>query len=462
MKKPKPPAGVPGPAAPFAVPSWPATTPKLIPLREIIPYPQNPRTHPRAQITLLAELMKRHGVDQPIVVDEAGVILKGHGRLAAAHEAGFESFPVVRHLGLSDDDKRALRIADNQVALLAGWDSSLIKGELAELKVAGFNMPLLGFAESQLIGWGVASGSAGLQDAEIAPALPRHPFVHAGDLWTFGDHRLLCGDSTSASDVSKCLGGAKPNLMVTDPPYGVEYDPNWRNEAGRSLDGGFQRLKSGRAGKPIGARAIGKVQNDDRDEWSAAWRLFGGDIVYVWHGSTRVSATQQALSEEGFQFVAQIIWAKSRFVIGRGDYHWQHETCWYAVRRGKNHQWNGGRSQTTLWPITHTASETGHGTQKPIECMKRPIENNSKPGDYVYEPFSGSGTTIIAAEMTARKALAIEIDPGYCQVAIERWQTFTGKQATLDGKTFAEVQRERQKKRAARAAPVAASASPAT
>src|SRR5260370_1106769 len=174
-------------APPFAVPDWPATTPKLIPLREIIPYPKNPRTHPPAQIELLATPMRRHGVDQPIVVDENNVILKGHGRLAAAEQAGFETFPVVRHVGLSEIDKKAMRIVDNQVALLSGWDQGLIRGELGELRVSGFDMPLLGFPESQLTGWGISSGVEGLQDAEIAPELPKKPIVCTGDLWALGE-----------------------------------------------------------------------------------------------------------------------------------------------------------------------------------------------------------------------------------------------------------------------------------
>jgi DNA modification methylase len=431
----KPLAGASTADPPFAVPDWPATTPKLLPLREIIPYERNPRTHPPEQIALLAKLMKDYGVDQPIVVDEAGVILKGHGRLLAAQQAGFETFPVAVHRGLDENSKRAIRIADNQVALLSGWDSTLIGGELAELKASGFDMPLLGFPEAQLIGWGISSGTEG-QDAEVAPEVPKYAVVRAGDLWVLGDHCLLCGDATDAKDVARLLGKDKPYLMVTDPPYGVDYDADWRNRADRAN------------GKPYGGRAIGLVTNDNRVDWAAAWKLYNGGVAYVWHADRHASSVQGSLENAGFEIVCQIVWAKNRFVISRGDYHWQHEPCWYAVRKGKRHEWSGGRSQTTLWQIAHQSSESGHSTQKPIECMKRPIENNSQPGDSVYDPFVGSGTTVIAAEMTGRKALAIEIDPGYCQVSIERWMAFTGRTATLEGASFEDVKKLRSREKA--------------
>jgi len=216
--------------------------------------------------------------------------------------------------------------------------------------------------------------------------------------------------------VSLALAGIRPHLMVTDPPYGVEYDPDWRNRADRAN------------GKPYGARAIGTVSNDDNADWRAAWSLFPGNIAYVWHAGRHASVVQASIEAAGFDIRSQIIWAKTRFAISRGDYHWQHEPCWYAVK-GTGH-WTGDRSQTTLWTIDHQKSETGHSTQKPVECMRRPIENNSSPGQAVYDPFVGSGTTIIAAEMTGRAAHCIEISPTYCDVAVTRWQNFTGQTAT--------------------------------
>jgi len=209
--------------------------------------------------------------------------------------------------------------------------------------------------------------------------------------------------------------------MVTDPPYGVQYDADWRNRADRAN------------GKPYGARAIGRVTNDDRADWREAWALFPGDVAYVWHAGTKADIVAESLDASGFAIRSQVVWAKSRFAISRGHYHVQHEPCWYAVRKGGTGHWHGDRSQTTLWPIAHLKSETGHSTQKPVECMRRPIINNSAPGQPVYDPFLGSGTTMIAAEMEGRACLGLEITPHYVDVIVQRWQNFTGKQATLDG-----------------------------
>jgi DNA modification methylase len=246
-----------------------------------------------------------------------------------------------------------------------------------------------------------------------------------------GGHRLMCGDATKAKDVAKALAGVQPHLMATDPPYGVSYDAEWRLHA--ALNGP--------------AAAYGKVKNDDRDDWREAWALFPGDVAYVWHSAVHAAEVAESLRAASFEPRAQIIWAKQQMVIGRGDYHWQHEPCWYAVRKGKTGHWSGDRKQTTLWQIDKPVkSETGHSTQKPVECMKRPIENNSSPGQAVYDPFVGSGTTIIAAEMTARACHAIELSPAYVDVAVLRWQAFIGGEATLQetGETFAAVKARRE------------------
>lgn len=269
------------------------------------------------------------------------------------------------------------------------------------------------------------------------PEEPAQPVSCLGDLWLLGRHRLLCGDSTEAEDVARVLGEVRPHLMVTDPPYGVDYDPNWRNERARKSEGMGNRA--------IGAGAVGVVKNDDRADWREAWALFPGDVAYVWFASLFAPVAANSLIAANFDLRSLIIWDKTRLIIGRSDYHWQHEPCWYAVQKTKTGHWSGDRKQTTVWAIPHQKSETGHGTQKPVECMKRPIENNSSPGQAVYEPFSGSGTTIIAGEMMGRSVHAIEIDPVYIDVAVLRWEKFTGLQATLDGdgRTFAEVAAER-------------------
>jgi DNA modification methylase len=249
-----------------------------------------------------------------------------------------------------------------------------------------------------------------------------------------GGHRLLCGDSTVATDVERVLGGVAPHLMVTDPPYGVDYDPDWRNRVIRAN------------GTRVAARAVGRPENDTRADWREAWALFPGDVYYVWHGALHAGEVEASLLAAGFVVRSQIIWDKTRLVIGRGDYHWQHEPCWFGVRKGKVGHWAGDRRQATIWPIGHLKSETGHSTQKPVECMRRPIENNSSPGQAVYEPFCGSGTTIIAAAMTGRACIAIELSPQYVDVGVKRWQDFTGEAGVLDGdgRTFDQIAAERQ------------------
>lgn len=258
--------------------------------------------------------------------------------------------------------------------------------------------------------------TGGLTDPDDVPEPPANPVSRLGDLWQLGRHRLLCGDSTDPAAVEAVLAGVKPQLLVTDPPYGVSYDPAWRNRAGLST-----------------TARTGKVENDDRADWREAWALFPGEVAYVWHGALHAGTVAKSLTASGFQIRAQIIWAKERLVMGRGHYHWQHEPCWYAVR-GTGH-WNGDRKQTTLWSIASRGqdAETTHGTQKPVECMARPIRNNSSLGQAVYEPFCGSGTTLIAAEMEGRSCHAIELSPAYVDVALTRWQAFTGLQATLEG-----------------------------
>jgi DNA modification methylase len=219
--------------------------------------------------------------------------------------------------------------------------------------------------------------------------------------------------------------------MVTDPPYEVEYDPAWRQLGW------------------TGARATGKVKNDDRVDWKEAFALFPGDIAYVWHAGVYAGDVAQSLQSCGFELRSQIIWAKQHFVISRGAYHWQHEPCWYAVRKGRTGNWSGDRKQTTLWQIANQSAfggkkedaSTNHGTQKPVECMRRPIVNHTNPGQCIYDPFLGSGTSIVAAESTGRICFGIDIDPIYVDVAVTRWQNFTGKKAILegDGKTFEEI-----------------------
>ena len=398
---------------------------KQIPIADLKPYEKNPRTHSAGQIEQIRKSIREFGFTNPILVDEDGLIVAGHGRLQAAQAEGLVELPAIVMDGLTAAQKRALVIADNQIAVNAGWDADLLREQLEALQEEHFDLSLVGFSEQELESL-LAVITEGLTDPDDVPAATDNPVTVLGDVWLLGKHRLVCGDSTTVEAVDACLNGVTPHLMVTDPPYGVEYDPAWRAKAGINKN----------------TRKMGKVENDDRADWSEAWALFPGEVAYVWHGGLQAALVAQSLEASKFAIRSQIIWAKDRFALSRGDYHWQHEPCWYAVRAGAAGHYDGGRKQSTVWNIpARDDSGVGHSTQKPAECMKRPIENNSSPGQAVYEPFSGSGTTIIAAEMTGRCCHAIELSPAYVDVAIKRWQNFTGKAAVLasSGKTYDEL-----------------------
>lgn len=406
--------------------NWPASKVELRKVFDLIPYARNSRTHSDEQVSQIAASIREWGWTVPVLVDEQGSLIAGHGRIMAAKKLGIGEVPTMVAVGWSDAQKRAYVLADNKLALNAGWDMDLLKVELVDLQGLNFDLDLTGFTGDELSDL-LAEKTEGLTDPDDVPDAPEIPVSCLGDVWLLGNHRIICGDSTDADCAAKLLGPVKPHLMVTDPPYGVEYSADWRDKA---------------LGGKAGGRATGVVKNDDKADWRDAWALFPGDVVYVWHADKNGVGVGAGLMEQGFELRAMIIWAKSQFVIGRGDYHPQHEPCWYAVRKGKTGHYDGGRKQSTLWQIDKPQkSETGHSTQKPVECMKRPIENNSSPGQAVYEPFSGSGTTIIAGEMTGRHIYAVELNPAYVDVAVERWQAFTGRDAIHEatGQTFAQV-----------------------
>lgn len=412
---------------------WPADKVERRSVSSLVPYARNSRTHSAEQVSQIAASIKEWGWTTPVLVDEDGGIIAGHGRILAAQKLGLADVPCMVAAGWSDAQKRAYIIADNKLAMNAGWDNDLLQVEIQALDGDGFDLALTGFGADELAAF-LNSPVEGLTDPDAAPEAPAIPVTVEGDVWVLGKHRIICGSSTDADTVDAVLAGVKPHLMVTDLPYGVEYDADWRNKAVRS------------DGTAIAGRATGKVLNDDKADWSEAWALFPGDVAYVWHAGLFAGVVADSLTGCGFKLRSQIIWAKSNFAIGRGDYHWHHEPCWYAVKEKATGHYTGDRKQTTLWQIPKPQkSETGHSTQKPIECMKRPIENNSSAGQAVYEPFSGSGTTIIAGEMTGRCVYAIELNPAYVDVAVTRWQDFTGQQAVLegDGRTFDEINAER-------------------
>ena len=394
----------------------------------LVPYARNPRRNDAA-VDRMAASIREFGFKIPVLARSSGEVVDGHLRLKAARKLGISKIPVILCDEWSEAQVKAFRLMVNRSVTWAEWDDDLLGLELLDLKNLDFDLGLTGFEDKELAQLLAAQDATdGLCDEDAAPPAPQTPTSQLGDLWLLGPHRLLCGDSTDQQTVSRVLGSVKPTLLVTDQPYGVQYDPEWRKRAGVN-----------------NSNRMGKVRNDDRSDWREAWALFPGDVAYVWHGALHASTVSDSLESCGFEIRSQIVWAKPSLVMGRGHYHWQHEPCWYAVR-GTGH-WNGDRKQSTLWHIENRNqdAETVHSTQKPVECMRRPIANNSSPGQAIYEPFSGSGTTIIACEKEARIALAIELEPAYVDVAVIRWQNFTGKQATLDGdrRCFEEIKSER-------------------
>lgn len=398
------------------------------------PYPRNARKISAKAVDKVAASIKEFGWKQPIVVDKDGIIVVGHARRMAAVKLELAEVPVLVAADLTPAQIKAYRLMDNRSHEETDWDFKLLGPELLDIKGMDFDLELTGFSLPELEGYLRPAGDD--ERANDTPDVPENPISRIGDLWLLGKHRVLCGDATKAEDVARVLGEAKPFLMVTDPPYGVEYDAHRREE--------YDQFKR---------HAVGKVANDDRVDWADAYRLFPGDVAYVWHAGVYTSEVSIGLVSSSFDIRAQIIWHKQHFVFGRGAYHWGHEPCWYAVRKGGKANWLGDRKQSTVWDVANLnpmggnkdESATGHGTQKPVELMRRPILNHTRRGDSVYDPFLGSGTTLIAAEELERVCYGIDIDPKYVDVIVKRWEKYTGKQAGLadDGRTFTQVGEDR-------------------
>jgi DNA modification methylase len=400
------------------------------PIDKPIPYARNSRKIPERAIDKVAASIKEFGWRQAIVVDRDGVIICGHTRLLAAKKLALKQVPVHVADNLTPAQVKAYRLMDNRSHDETDWDLDLLGPELEDLRGLDFDLELTGFDPSEIEDF-LADPDLD-QRANATPPVPENPVTKLGDLWLCGKHRVLCGDSADADAVSQLCARTKPFLMATDPPYGVEYDPMWREGAGLGQQ-----------------RQIGKVANDDQADWTAAYKLFPGDVAYVWHAGIHAGEVAAGLATAGLEIRAQIIWSKQHFAMSRGAYHWRHEPCWYTVRKGKRSNWRGDRTQSTVWEVPNlnpmggdrNEKATGHGTQKPVELMRRPIVNHTKRGDVVYDPFLGSGTTVMAAELTERLCFGIDIDPRYVDVAVLRWQDFTGERATLegDGRTFGEI-----------------------
>ena len=396
-----------------------------LPVAGLIPYAENARTHSPTQVAQIAASIAEFGFVNPVLVDGEGVLIAGHGRIMAAKQLGLATVPVLRLGHLSPVQARALRLADNQIALNSGWDEALLAAEIARIRdEAVVDLDTLGFSGMELDRL-LAAADAGLGgEADEAPEPPTNPVTRAGDLWRCGEHRLLCGDATVLADVQRALGGRSlADMSWTDPPYNVAYQGGTAAKltiANDALGAGFLDFL-----RPALANLLSVTKG----------------ACYVCMSSSEWPTLHRAWQEAGGKWSSTIIWAKNTFALGRADYHQQFEAMLYGWKAGAQHYWCGARDQGNVWHFDKPARNDLHPTMKPIALVERAIRNSSKPRDTVLDPFGGSGTTMIAAERTGRRAVLLELDPAYADVIVQRWQAETGEPAILDGedRTFADI-----------------------
>lgn len=409
---------------------WPADKVERRPIASLIPYARNARTHSDAQVAQLAASMKEWGWTNPVLVDDAGMIIAGHGRVMAARQLGLAEVPVMVAAGWSDAQKRAYVLADNQLAANAGWDNDLLKIELQELDGEGFPVDLIGFDNIDALL--AAAGTEGLTDPDAVPDAPAVPVTVLGDVWVLGRHRLMCGDSTSVDHLERLCEGQLVDMWLTDPPYNVAYEGKTKEaltiKNDKMEDDGFRQFL--------------------RDAYVAADSVMkAGAVFYIWHADSEGYNFRGAAHDAGWQVRQCLIWKKQTMVMGRQDYHWRHEPCLYGWKDGAAHLWATDRKQTTILEFDRPSRNGEHPTMKPVALFEYQMLNNTKGSDLVLDSFAGSGTTAIACEKHGRMARLMELDPKYCDVIVKRWQDFTGQTATLegDGRTFAELEAERCK-----------------
>lgn len=375
----------------------------LADVSELIPYVRNARTHSEAQVAQIAASIREFGFLSPILVAEDNTILAGHGRLAAALKLGLKKVPCVKENHLTETQKRAYIIADNKLSLNAGWDNELLAVELSELEGADFNLDLLGFDEAELSGIFDADKDVNEDDFDVEKELEEPCFSKTGDMWTLGRHRVICGDATKLETYKTLLENTKVNLVVTDPPYNVNYEG-----------------------------AAGKIKNDNMEDDKFYQFLFNSFVnmeqamaddasIYVFHADTEGLNFRKAFQDAGFYLSGCCIWKKPSLVLGRSPYQWQHEPCLYGWKKKGKHKWYAGRKETSVWEFEKPKKNADHPTMKPIALLAYPIKNSSMTNSLVLDPFAGSGSTLIACEQTGRICYAIELDEKYCDVIVKRY-----------------------------------------
>ena len=395
---------------------------ELWPIDHLRPYERNPRTHSDEQVDQIAASMVEFGWTNPVLADEQGGILAGHGRLLAARKLGLAEVPVIRFEHLSAAQKRAYLIADNQLTLNSGWDDELLAAELAWLRDERFDLDLVGFDATELERLlALADGEAASDETEDeVPEPPEDPVSRAGDLWVLGNHRLLCGDATALADVERVLGGQLADMTFCDPPYNVDY----ANTPKDKLRGKHRPILNDNLGGGFEAFLYDACVNILSVTKGAC---------YVCMSSSELDTLQRAFRTAGGKWSTFVIWAKNTFTLGRADYQRQYEPILYGWRDGSDHYWCGARDQGDVWFVNKPVKNDLHPTMKPVALVERAIRNSSKTRDIVLDPFGGSGSTLIACEKTGRSARVIELDPKYVDTIILRWQAFSGGTAVLDG-----------------------------
>lgn len=404
------------------------------PAEKLIPYARNARTHSDEQIAQIAASIAEFGWTNPILAGADGIVIAGHARLLAARKLGMTEVPVIVLDYLTETQRRALVLADNRLALNAGWDEEMLRVELAALEEDDFNLEVVGFTDEELkdlLEESGTSSAAGQTDDDAAPETPEVAISVVGDVWLLGDHRLLCGDATQMEAVEKVLAGGLADMVFTDPPYNVNYGVAMKD-----------RLRAKKR----------KIANDNLGE---GFERFLHDAcvniltvtkgaIYICMSSSELHTLHKVFREGGGHWSTFVVWAKNTFTIGRSDYQRQYEPILYGWKEGTDHYWCGARDQGDVWFVKKPVSNDLHPTMKPVELVERAIRNSSKGRDTVLDPFGGSGSTLIACQKSGRLARLIELEPKYCDVIVRRWQEFTGKEATLgDGRTFGEVAAER-------------------
>ena len=391
-------------------------------VKSLIPYARNARTHSDMQVAQIAASIKEFGFLNPIVITEDNTILCGHGRLMAAQKLGLKKVPCVKESHLTETQRRAFIIADNKLSLNAGWDNELLSVELTELQGADFDLDLLGFDEKELSQLFDEGNEIQEDEFDVETELTKPTFSKLGDIWSLGRHRLVCGDSTKEETYKSLMGKKKANLVMTDPPYNVDYQGS-----------------------------AGKIRNDNMesdkfyqfllDAFVNMEQAMASDAsIYVFHADTEGLNFRKAFIDAGFYLSGCCIWKKPSLVLGRSPYQWQHEPCLYGWKKKGKHQWYSGRKETTVWEFEKSKKNSEHPTMKPIPLLAYPITNSTMSNAIVLDPFGGSGSTLIACEQTDRICYTIELDEKFCDVIVNRYLEQVGTDTEIkvirDGKTF--------------------------